>query len=182
MFLFSLMHQNLFHFIKRFRWLWKKVGENLETFTSFPRLSGECGGKNFHLVHASADVESASVATLRSAFEYSGQKCSACSRLYVPASMWARMRDLLGSMLAELQVNTPLQFDTFTSAVIDERSFDRITSYIEYGKKNKNVKLIFGGQYDKSKGEPNFKPRQKRVKSFFFLPPSDINVCVFARK
>ena len=97
--------------------MWKKVGENLEQFRSFPRLSGECGGKNFHLVHESADVESASVATLRSAYEYSGQKCSACSRLYVPESMWPRIRDLLCSMAKELKIGSPLEFDTFSSAV-----------------------------------------------------------------
>jgi 1-pyrroline-5-carboxylate dehydrogenase len=136
--------------VPTFRWLWKSVGKNLETYKTFPRLSGECGGKNFHLIHESADVMSASVATVRSAFEYAGQKCSACSRLYVPESMWPQMRDKIGSLISELKIGTPLEFDTFTSAVIDEKSFDRIVNYIEYGKKN--MQLLFGGSYDKSKG------------------------------
>ncbi len=104
-------------FYLRFRWLWKKVGENLESFRSFPRLSGECGGKNFHLVHESADMESVSVATIRSAFEYSGQKCSACSRLYVPESKWPQIREQMCHLVKDLKIDTPLEFNTFTSAV-----------------------------------------------------------------
>lgn len=157
------------------------MGENLETYRSFPRMSGECGGKNFHLVHESADVESVSVATLRSAYEYSGQKCSACSRLYIPESMWPEVRDLLVSMSSQLKIASPLEFDTFTSAVIDERSFDRIAAYIDYGKANNNnkksTKLIFGGTYDKSKGfyvQPTLfetsDPHDKLMKEEIFGP------------
>lgn len=138
--------------VNTFRWLWKNVGQNLETYRTYPRLSGECGGKNFHLVHPSADLESVAVATVRSAFEYSGQKCSACSRLYAPKSMWPRLRDRIRDIVGELKIASPLDFSTFTTAVIDERSFDRIASYIEYGKKNQKTSLVFGGEYDKSKG------------------------------
>jgi 1-pyrroline-5-carboxylate dehydrogenase len=74
-----------------FHWLWKEVGENIRNYRNLPRLVGECGGKNFHFVHASADVDTVVNATLRGAFEYSGQKCSACSRLYVPASLWDKV-------------------------------------------------------------------------------------------
>lgn len=74
--------------VPTFRFLWKQVGDNLERYRGFPRLIGECGGKNFHFVHESADIESAVAQTIRSAFEYGGQKCSACSRLYVPDSIW----------------------------------------------------------------------------------------------
>lgn len=136
--------------VPTFRWLWKKVGENLESYKTFPRLAGECGGKNFHLVHESADIESAAVGTVRSAFEYSGQKCSACSRLYVPESKWPQMKDQIVALLKDLQIDSPLNFQTFTSAVIDERSFDKISNYIEYGKNNN--KLITGGYYNKSTG------------------------------
>ncbi|CAF0707025.1 unnamed protein product [Brachionus calyciflorus] len=136
--------------VPTFRWLWKKVGENLETYKTFPRLSGECGGKNFHLIHESADIESAAVATVRSAFEYSGQKCSACSRLYVPESKWPQMKEKMSALIKELQIDTPLKFETFTSAVIDERSFDKIANYIEYGRDS--AKLVFGGFYNKTNG------------------------------
>jgi len=135
-----------------FRWLWKNVGQNLEVYKTFPRLSGECGGKNFHLVHSSADIESVAVGTVRSAYEYSGQKCSACSRLYVPKSKWHQLKERLRELVADLKIDTPLDFTTFTSAVIDEKSFDRIANYIEYGKKNHKTSLVFGGEYDKTKG------------------------------
>lgn len=136
-----------------FRWLWKKTGQNLDMYKTFPRLSGEVGGKNFHLVHESADMESVAVSTVRSAFEYSGQKCSACSRLYVPKSKWPQLKERLRELTAGLKIGSPLDFSTFTSAVIDEKSFDRIVSYIEYGKKNQKTSLVFGGEYDKSKGQ-----------------------------
>lgn len=138
--------------VATFRWLWKTVGKNLESYKTFPRLSGECGGKNFHLVHSSADMENVAVSTVRSAYEYSGQKCSACSRLYVPKSKWPQLKERLRQLVSELKIDSPLDFSTFTSAVIDEKSFDRISSYIDYGKKNHKVNLIFGGEYDKSRG------------------------------
>ena len=75
-----------------FQWLWKAVGQNLQTYTGFPKLVGECGGKNYHFVHTSADVESVVKSTVRSAFEYQGQKCSACSRMYVPESLWPQVK------------------------------------------------------------------------------------------
>ncbi len=138
--------------VPTFRWLWKQVGQNLESYRTFPRLSGECGGKNFHLVHESADLTSVAIATLRSAFEYSGQKCSACSRLYVPESKWNTIKEQLLKHLPELKIDSPVDFSSFTSSVIDEKSFDRIASYIDYGKKSANTKLVYGGEYDKSKG------------------------------
>jgi 1-pyrroline-5-carboxylate dehydrogenase len=139
--------------VPTFRWLWKSVGQNLEIYKTFPRMSGECGGKNFHLIHESADLDSASVATIRSAYEYSGQKCSACSRLYVPKSKWPRMREKLKSLISELKIDAATNFEAFTSAVIDEKAFDRIANYIEYGKKHSSTtRLIFGGSHDKSKG------------------------------
>lgn len=138
--------------VPTFKWLWKSVAKNLDIYKTFPKLSGECGGKNFHLVHESADLESVAIATLRSAFEYSGQKCSACSRLYVPESMWPKLKDRLVELMSELKIDSPLDFTTFTSAVIDEKSYDRITNYINYGIHNPSTKLIHGGEYDKSKG------------------------------
>ena len=138
--------------VPTFKWLWKNVGANLDAYKTFPRLSGECGGKNFHLIHESADIQSASIATIRGAFEYSGQKCSATSRLYVPETKWPEMREQLIALMKELKINSPLEFDSFTSAVIDERSFDKISNYIEVGKKSSNVKLIHGGECNKDVG------------------------------
>lgn len=139
--------------VPTFKWLWKQVGSNLDIYKTFPRLSGECGGKNFHLIHESADIKSASVATVRSAFEYSGQKCSAASRLYVCESKWPEMRDHMLNLISELKIDSPLDFETFTSAVIDERSFDKIKSYIDYGNnRDSDSKLLIGGKCDKSKG------------------------------
>jgi len=139
--------------VPTFKWLWKEVGNNLDIYKTFPRLSGECGGKNFHVVHESADIKSASIATVRSAFEYSGQKCSAASRLYVCESKWPEMRDHMLEILGELKIDSPIDFETFTSSVIDERSFDKIQSYIDYGLSRKqHVKLIYGGKCDKTRG------------------------------
>ena len=78
--------------VPTFKWLWRRVAERLDTYVTFPRLVGECGGKNFHFVHASADVDSVAAGTIRSAFEYQGQKCSAVSRMYVPASVWPQLK------------------------------------------------------------------------------------------
>lgn len=138
--------------LSTFKWLWKSVGDNLDTFKTFPKLSGECGGKNFHLIHESADIKGASYATIRGAFEYSGQKCSATSRLYVPESKWSEMRETLISLVKGLKVDSPLKFDAFTSAVIDEKSFNKISEYIEYGKNNPDMELLVGGNYNKTQG------------------------------
>lgn len=138
--------------VPTFRWLWRNVGQNIDTYRTFPRLSGECGGKNYHLIHASADIKSAIYATIRSAFEYSGQKCSACSRLYVPESKWLEIKTGLIDLMKELKIGSPLEFDTFTSSVIDEKSFDRIQSYIDYASKSDQLKAMIEPRTDKSKG------------------------------
>lgn len=138
--------------VPTFKWLWKSVGQNLDTYKSFPRLSGECGGKNFHLIHESADIKSAAYATVRGAFEFSGQKCSATSRLYVPESKWPEMKDYLVELMKDLIVDSPLKFDSFTSSVIDEISFDKIKDFIDYGKKSPNMKLLSGGFCSKETG------------------------------
>ncbi len=88
---------------------------------TFPRLVGECGGKNYHLVHPSANPTSVINGTIRSAFEYSGQKCSACSRVYVPASLWAEIKEGLVETQKKLKIASPLEFDSFSSTVIDDK-------------------------------------------------------------
>ncbi|EDV97918.1 delta-1-pyrroline-5-carboxylate dehydrogenase, mitochondrial [Drosophila grimshawi] len=138
--------------VPTFNRLWKQVGNNLDTYVNFPRLIGECGGKNFHFVHASADVESVVTSTIRSAFEYSGQKCSACSRMYVPESLWPQIKAGLLSEVGKLKIDDVQDMSTFTSAVIDDKAFKRITSYIEHAKKSPNLEILAGGTYSDSKG------------------------------
>ncbi|KAG9510624.1 Delta-1-pyrroline-5-carboxylate dehydrogenase, mitochondrial, partial [Fragariocoptes setiger] len=137
--------------------LWTSVGANIKQYDSFPRLIGECGGKNYHFVHESASAQLVLAKTIESAFEYSGQKCSACSRLYVPHKMWTDggLRDqLVEAVLNRLYVGPPTHIErTFTSAVIDAKAFKRIRSYIDYGKATKStVKLLAGGTSDDSIG------------------------------
>uniref|UniRef100_A0A670J121 Delta-1-pyrroline-5-carboxylate dehydrogenase, mitochondrial n=1 Tax=Podarcis muralis TaxID=64176 RepID=A0A670J121_PODMU len=107
--------------VPTFKRLWKQVSENLDRYRTFPRLAGECGGKNFHFVHSSADVPSVVSGTLRSAFEYGGQKCSACSRLYAPDSLWPRIKAALLEEHRKIKVGNPTDFETFFSAVIDHK-------------------------------------------------------------
>ena len=124
------------------------MGENLNNYTGFPRLIGECGGKNYHFVHPSAEVESVVASSIRSAFEYSGQKCSACSRMYVPESLWPKVKEGLIETQKTLKVGNVEETDTFMSAVIDRKSFDRCKSYIEHAKAGPNTTVIAGGNCD----------------------------------
>jgi 1-pyrroline-5-carboxylate dehydrogenase len=126
------------------------VGGNLSKYRNFPRLVGECGGKNFHFVHPSADVETVINATIRSAYEFCGQKCSACSRIYVPQSLWSQVRDGIAENIRKLKIGPVDDFSVFTSAVIDEKAFNRISGYVDHAKSN--LSIIEGGQYDKSVG------------------------------
>ncbi|XP_013414789.1 delta-1-pyrroline-5-carboxylate dehydrogenase, mitochondrial-like [Lingula anatina] len=128
------------------------VTKNLHLYRTFPRLIGECGGKNFHLVHPSADVTQVVYHTIRAAFEYSGQKCSACSRLYVPHSLWPQIKDMFVEEYKKIKLGSPLEFDSFLSAVIDKASFQNIKSYLDYAKENPNLNIVVGGVCDDSKG------------------------------
>ncbi|XP_014737131.1 PREDICTED: delta-1-pyrroline-5-carboxylate dehydrogenase, mitochondrial, partial [Sturnus vulgaris] len=123
--------------VPTFKRLWKQVSENLDRYRNFPRLAGECGGKNFHVVHSSADVGSAVHGTLRSAFEFGGQKCSACSRLYAPAALWPHIKEKLLQEHGEIKVGDPTQdFGTFFSAVIDDKvspEFPRVRGLLRGG-------------------------------------------------
>lgn len=138
--------------VPTFRRLWEQVGKNLSSYKNFPRLVGECGGKNYHFVHPSADIDTVVATTIRSAFEYSGQKCSACSRMYVPQSIWPKVRDGMTKIRDEIKVGPPTDYVTFVSSVIDSKSFDRIKGYIEYALKSPNLTIIGGGKMDNSKG------------------------------
>lgn len=139
--------------VPTFKHLWKQVAQNLDIYRTFPRLAGECGGKNFHFVHSSADVESVVKGTVRSAFEFGGQKCSACSRMYVPHSLWPDIKQRLLDVHKEIRVGDPVEdFSTFFSAVIDDKSFARIKKWLDHAKSSPSLKVIAGGHCDDSKG------------------------------
>jgi len=107
---------------KTFGYFHRKISENLPTYHSYPRVVGETGGKNFHFVHNSADLENVVNSTIRAAFEYSGQKCSACSRLYVPRSVWPQLKLRLQEETAKIKMGSPEDFSVFMSAVIDDKA------------------------------------------------------------
>src|SRR5436190_1951219 len=135
-----------------FRGIWKTIGDNIHKYKSYPRIVGETGGKDFILAHPSADVKALVTALTRGAFEFQGQKCSAASRAYIPASLWKEVKDLLIADLKSIKVGPTEDFSCFVNAVIDEKSFDKLSKYIDDAKQNKDVEIIAGGTYDKSKG------------------------------
>lgn len=135
-----------------FQRLWQTIANNLSKYQSYPRIVGETGGKDFVVVHPSANVEVVSVALARGAFEYQGQKCSAASRAYLPASLWPVIKKRLIDDLGSMKMGSPENFSNFINAVIDEKAFDKITGYIAQAKKAKGVKIVAGGGFDKSKG------------------------------
>jgi 1-pyrroline-5-carboxylate dehydrogenase len=135
-----------------FQKLWKTIGENIQLYHSYPRVVGETGGKDFVFAHASADPAVVAVALSRGAFEFQGQKCSAASRAYVPQSLWPAVKKQLTEDLKTMKMGTTENFTHFINAVIDEKSFDKISRYIEQAKKDKGVTFIAGGHCDKSVG------------------------------
>nr|WP_276902585.1 L-glutamate gamma-semialdehyde dehydrogenase [Pedobacter kyonggii] len=137
---------------KVFQEIWKTIGTNIHKYKSYPRIVGETGGKDFILVHPSADVAASATAIVRGAFEYQGQKCSAASRTYIPQSLWPEIKKLMIRDLASFKMGGTEDFSNFINAVIDERSFDKLAKYIDQAKKDKDVEVIAGGNYDKSKG------------------------------
>jgi 1-pyrroline-5-carboxylate dehydrogenase len=126
-----------------FNSMWQRVGQNLDKYRGYPRLVGETGGKDFIVVHPSADPQEVAVAAVRGAFEFQGQKCSAASRMYVPKSRWNDIRDRMVAMMKDIKVGDVRDFRNFMGAVIDKKSFDKIGSYIDDAKKNATV--IAGG-------------------------------------
>ncbi|ENN77583.1 delta-1-pyrroline-5-carboxylate dehydrogenase, mitochondrial [Dendroctonus ponderosae] len=169
--------------VPTFSRLWKQVGQNIANYKNFPRLIGECGGKNYHFVHPSANVESVVNGTIRSAFEFCGQKCSACSRMYVPESLWSKIKGPLLAKRAELKIGDPTDYNSFTSAVIDDKAFKRISGYIEHAKKSSNLEIIGGGKCDDSTGyfiEPTIvqakDPKDKIMTEEIFGPVLSIYV------
>lgn len=137
---------------KVFQTIWKTIGDNISLYKSFPRIVGETGGKDFVLAHKSADPKALATGLVRGAFEYQGQKCSAASRAYIPSNLWEEVKDLMIKDLAEIKMGGVEDFSNFVNAVIDEKSFDKITTYIEGAKNSADAEIIAGGASDKSKG------------------------------
>ena len=135
-----------------FQGIWQTIGNNIHKYRSYPRIVGETGGKDFIMAHKSADVNALSVALSRGAFEYQGQKCSAASRAYVPSNIWEETKKLVLADLKSMKMGPTEDFTNFINAVIDEKSFDKLAKYIDAAKKDPNVEIIAGGNYDKSKG------------------------------
>jgi 1-pyrroline-5-carboxylate dehydrogenase len=135
-----------------FNSLWKQVSDNLSTYKSYPKLVGETGGKDFIFAHQSANPLELATAIVRGSFEYQGQKCSAASRAYIPASIWDETKKQMLKMISEIKVGDVTDFKNPVNSIIDESSFDKIMSYIEKVKTSGEAKIITGGKGDKSKG------------------------------
>jgi 1-pyrroline-5-carboxylate dehydrogenase len=135
-----------------FQNLWKQIGDNIAGYRSYPRIVGETGGKDFVMVHASADAAEVATALSRGAFEFQGQKCSAASRAYVPQSLWPEVKRILVEQVSSFKMGSPDDTSNFVNAVIDQKAFDKIASYIDHIKAAGDAEIIVGGNYDKSVG------------------------------
>lgn len=137
-----------------FRKLYGQIGQGIAEgrYLGYPRIVGETGGKNFHLIHQSADIQNAVVHTIRGAFEYSGQKCSATSRVYVAKSIWPEFKEKLVKETSALKVGAPWEPENFIGPVIHEPSFNKLKTVIDDAKDDSELELLVGGKYDGSKG------------------------------
>lgn len=135
-----------------FQSIWQTIGNNIHKYRSYPRIVGETGGKDFIMAHKSADAKEVAVALTRGAFEFQGQKCSAASRAYIPSNLWEDVKKYMVADLKSMKMGGTEDFTNFINAVIDEKSFDKLSKYISEAKKDKNVEIVFGGKCDKSKG------------------------------
>ena len=135
-----------------FQLMWSTVGENIKNYKVYPRIVGETGGKNFVFAHPTANVDALVANTIRGAFEYQGQKCSAASRAYIPESLWHGFKERFIAEVATIKSGDVTDFGNFMGAVIDKPAFDTITEYIDYAKDSSEAEFITGGSYDGSKG------------------------------
>jgi 1-pyrroline-5-carboxylate dehydrogenase len=135
-----------------FQTLWQKAGENIARYKSYPRIVGETGGKDYIFMHPSADMDAVVTAAIRGAFEYQGQKCSACSRLYVPQSKWEVFQEKLTDQVSQIKTGSVLSYTPFLNAVIDEKAFDTIDGFIRRAEASDKADIIAGGDRDKSRG------------------------------
>lgn len=160
-----------------FKEIWAKIGANIHTYKTYPRIVGETGGKDFILAHPSADPIQVAANSIRGAFEFQGQKCSAASRAYFPKSLWPAIKAEFDKEIPTIKMGSPEDLNNFFTAVIHEGSFDKLVSYIEQAKQDADAEIIFGGGYDKSKGwfvEPTIilttNPKYKTMETELFGP------------
>ena len=157
-----------------FKSLWSQACSNLDRYISYPRLVGETGGKDFIFVHPSADPKAVATAAFCGAFEFQGQKCSAASRMYIPKSLWAGVLEDMKRMAAEIKMGDVRDPMNFVNAVIDEASFDKCKSYIDFAEAAADAKVVLGGTCDKSVGwfveptviettNPHFKSMEEEI-------------------
>jgi len=157
-----------------FNHLWKKIGDNIDKYNSYPRIVGETGGKDFVFAHNTADVHRLVISTIRGAYEYQGQKCSAASRMYVPKSIWGEVKEKLTAEVKKIKVGDVEDFSNFMGAVISCKAYDKITGYIDFAKDAKDAEIIAGGDYDDSEGyfiqptvivtsDPHFKTMEEEI-------------------
>jgi 1-pyrroline-5-carboxylate dehydrogenase len=132
--------------------IWKKIGENIPVYKSYPRIVGETGGKDFVIAHKSTNAKALATGLVRGAFEYQGQKCSAASRAYVPSNLWEDVKKYMAEDVKSMKIGGTEDFTNFINAVIDEKSFDKLAKYIDEAKASKDAEIVIGGTYDKSKG------------------------------
>jgi 1-pyrroline-5-carboxylate dehydrogenase len=135
-----------------FKEIWKKIGTNIHKYNTYPRIVGETGGKDFIIAHPSANVKQVVANSIRGAFEFQGQKCSAASRAYYPKSLWPAIKEEMAKEMATIKMGSPEDFSNFFTAVIHEGSFDKLAKYIDQAKSDADAEILFGGNYDKSKG------------------------------
>jgi len=157
-----------------FQNMWKTIGENIKTYKSYPRIVGETGGKDFVMVHKSANPIEVAVALTRGAYEYQGQKCSAASRAYIPKSLWSSVKDTMIAYNEEITMGDVEDYGNFVNAVINKGAFDSIVEYVDYANDSSDCEVIFGGKYDDSKGyfieptlvlttDPHFKLMEEEI-------------------
>ncbi|MBD3207250.1 L-glutamate gamma-semialdehyde dehydrogenase [Candidatus Bathyarchaeota archaeon] len=169
--------------INTLHYLWKKLGENVETYRSFPRLVGESGGKDFVFAHISADKDSLITALIRGAFGYQGQKCSAASRAYIPESLWEKIKDEIIEQVSKIKFGDIKDFSNFMGAIINEQQFNKINEYLIFIKNDEDHVILYGGSSDDSEGffiEPTlvrtYNPISKIMKEEIFGPVLTIYV------
>ncbi|GDX51202.1 1-pyrroline-5-carboxylate dehydrogenase [Bacteroidota bacterium] len=135
-----------------FQGFWKTIGTNISRYKTYPRIVGETGGKDFVMVHPSADASAVATALSRGAFEYQGQKCSAASRAYIPSNLWKEVSERMVADIRSMKMGSTEDFTNYINAVIDEKSFDKLSGYIDSAKASNEAKIIAGGNYNKTEG------------------------------
>lgn len=166
-----------------FKEIWKKIGENIHTYKTYPKIVGETGGKDFIIAHPTSNTKQVATAISRGGFEFQGQKCSAASRIYLPKSTASEIINYVKEDVASFKMGSPGDLSNFITAVIHEGSFDKLASYIDQAKKDSDAEIVAGGSYDKSKGyfiEPTVivttNPNYKTMETELFGPVVTIYV------